>query len=85
MGHIFGYAPTVQILHIKQMYFLYSDFGEFERIVEKEKVVAVYFKVLSNHLFGVTEGNHKNPQGHLCHSQDSNHIMLPYTSQNHYH
>jgi hypothetical protein len=48
------------MLHLsyKKLYFLYSDLSELESV--GTEVVMVYFKLLLNHSFGVTDVNHKN-------------------------
>jgi hypothetical protein len=58
--------------------FLHGYVGELERT--GEEVVMVYFKVLSNHSPGVTEGNNKNPQDSLCH-QNLNQAPTHYKSE----
>jgi hypothetical protein len=64
------------------MYFLYSDISELEKI--GEEVVIVYFKVLPNHLPGVTYGSHEHPQlGCAMVKIQTGHPLN--TSQNHYH
>jgi len=47
------------------------------------EVVILYFKVISSHSLGVTEGNHKKnlSQDSLYHSQDSNRQPRDYKSE----
>jgi hypothetical protein len=80
VDHITDCIPSVQI-YIKQVYSL-SGISELERI--GEEVVMVYFKVLPNHLPGVTEKPQKSLVRMVCAMDDVQTRHILNTSQNYH-